>query len=144
MFAKSRKKTVDIRCSYWLFVRRIRFSLIVAIAKIAPDLKLNCFTIKTNVVDGKEGFTDDLPYARIVAKHLNLNLTEVSPEAEMIENFDSMIYQLDEPQADLAPYNVKIISKMASKLGIKVLIGGVGGDDLFQDIGGIKHYLKNI
>ena len=108
-------------------------SLIVAIAKkIAPDLKLNCFTIKTNVVDGKEGFTDDLPYARIVAKHLNLNLTEVSPEAEMIENFDSMIYQLDEPQADLAPYNVKIISKMASKLGIKVLIGGVGGDDLFS------------
>ena len=79
--------------------------------KIAPDLKLNCFTIKTNVVDGKEGFTDDLPYARIVAKHLNLNLTEVSPEAEMIENFDSMIYQLDEPQADLAPHNAKLFPK---------------------------------
>ena len=69
MFAKSRKKTVDIRCSYWLFLSGgLDSSLIVAIAKkIAPDLKLNCFTIKTNVVDGKEGFTDDLPYVRIVA-----------------------------------------------------------------------------
>jgi asparagine synthase (glutamine-hydrolysing) len=43
-----------------------------------------------------------------------------------------MIWQLDEPQADLAPINVAIISRFAKSMGIKVLIGGAGGDDIFS------------
>ncbi len=107
-------------------------SLLVAIAKkILPDKKLNCFTIDTNTSEGREGFEDDLPYARKVAKHLNVNLHEIKVNNNFLPDFDKMIYFLDEPQADLAPLNVKFISKKAKKIGIKVLIGGTGGDDLF-------------
>jgi asparagine synthase (glutamine-hydrolysing) len=42
-----------------------------------------------------------------------------------------MIWQLDEPLADPAPLNVLYICELARKGGIKVLLSGVGGDDLF-------------
>jgi asparagine synthase (glutamine-hydrolysing) len=43
-----------------------------------------------------------------------------------------MIWHLDEPQADSAPLNVYHIAKGAREHGIKVLLGGAGGDDLFS------------
>ena len=45
-----------------------------------------------------------------------------------------MIWHLDEPQADLAPLNVSSICRKAKDMGIKVLLGGAGGDDIFQGI----------
>ena len=109
-------------------------SLLVAIAnKKNPKKVLECFTINTKTSGGKEGFTDDLPYARKVAKHLNVNLHEIPVSMpDLSKSFDEMIYCLDEPQADIAPINVRLISKRAQELGIKVLIGGAGGDDLFS------------
>jgi len=43
-----------------------------------------------------------------------------------------MIEQLDEPLADPAALNVLYISKLARDNGIKVLLSGAGGDDLFS------------
>jgi len=45
---------------------------------------------------------------------------------------------LDEPQADPAPLNVLRISKFAREQGIKVLLSGAGGDDIFA--GMRRHY----
>ena len=42
-----------------------------------------------------------------------------------------MVMQLDEPLADPAPLNVLYISRLAREQGIKVLLSGAGGDDLF-------------
>ena len=42
-----------------------------------------------------------------------------------------MVYQLDEPLADPAALNVFYISQLARQQGIKVLLSGVGADDLF-------------
>ena len=42
-----------------------------------------------------------------------------------------MVWQLDEPLADPAPLNVLYISRLARERGIKVLLSGSGGDDLF-------------
>jgi asparagine synthase (glutamine-hydrolysing) len=42
------------------------------------------------------------------------------------------MWQLDEPTADLAPLNVLSISKVARNHGIKVLLSGAGGDDIFS------------
>ena len=42
-----------------------------------------------------------------------------------------MVFQLDEPLADPAPLNVLYISRLARKQGIKVLLSGAGGDDIF-------------
>jgi asparagine synthase (glutamine-hydrolysing) len=109
-------------------------SCIVAIAKkLYPEKKFNCYTIKTN--DGnkaEEGFVDDLYYARIVAKHLDVNLIEVDADINIVDEFDQMIYHLDEPQADPAPLNVLYICKKAKLDGQTVLLGGTAGDDLFS------------
>jgi len=108
-------------------------SLLVAMArKLYPSMILPCFTIDTSDLSRNEGFADDLHYAKIVAKHLNVDLHVVKAEVDIVQDFDKMIWHLDEPQADAAPLNVFNISSFARNCGIKVLIGGAAGDDLFS------------
>ncbi len=105
-------------------------SAIVAFAREQnPDLR--CFSIE--VVGGQEeGVTDDLPFARRVAKHLGVGLEVVQIDAaRMAGDLENMVAQLDEPLADPAPLNVLYISKLAREQGMKVLLSGAGGDDLF-------------
>ena len=47
-----------------------------------------------------------------------------------------MVGILDEPIADPASLNVLFISELARRHGIKVLLSGVGGDDLTPAIAG--------
>ena len=105
-------------------------SAVVAFAREqAPGIR--CFTIETE--SGQEaGMADDLPYARRVAQHLGVPLDVVSIDAgRMAADIESMVAQLDEPLADPAPLNVLYISRLARARGVKVLLSGVGGDDLF-------------
>jgi asparagine synthase (glutamine-hydrolysing) len=105
-------------------------SAIVTLAReINPDIC--CFTIET--VGGQEaGAIDDLPYARRVAKHLGVRLEVVQIDAgRMADDIERMVVQLDEPLADPAPLNALYIAQLAREHGIKVLLSGAGGDDLF-------------
>ena len=106
-------------------------SSVVAFAReITPNLQ--CFTIDVRQ-DGFEGFSDDLPYARHVAKHLDVPLEVVPVDAaQMALELESMVWHLDEPLADPASLNLLHISRLARELGFKVLLSGVGGDDLFS------------
>ena len=56
----------------------------------------------------------------------------------MASKVEEMIYFLDEPQADPAPINALFISRLAREKGIKVLLSGAGGDDIFS--GYRRHY----
>jgi asparagine synthase (glutamine-hydrolysing) len=105
-------------------------SSVVAFAReLNPDIR--CFTIEISGADD-EGGTEDLPYARQVAKHLQVPLEVVRIDAtRMAEDLPAMVAQLDEPLADPAPLNVLYISRLAREQGIKVLLSGAGGDDLF-------------
>ena len=105
-------------------------SAIVAVARErVPDLM--CFTIDPGQL-ATEGMVDDLPYARRVAKHLGVRLEVVTVDSAMMAaDLEQMIYQLDEPLADPAPLNVLYISQLARRHGMKVLLSGAGGDDLF-------------
>ena len=95
-----------------------------------PDTR--CFTIES-VGEQDPGFTDDLPYARRVANHLGVALEVITVDAlAMADNLEQMIWQLDEPLADPAPLNVLYISQLARRHGMKVLLSGAGGDDLFS------------
>jgi asparagine synthase (glutamine-hydrolysing) len=105
-------------------------SAVVAFAReLSPEIR--CFTIEaTGGVD--HGEADDLPYARRVAEHLGVKLDVVTVDAgQMAANLQNMVWQLDEPLADPAPLNVLYICELARKSGIKVLLSGAGGDDLF-------------
>jgi asparagine synthase (glutamine-hydrolysing) len=105
-------------------------SSIVAFAKeINPNI--HCFTIQASNGDLDEA-TDDIPYAVKVAKHLKVPLEIVSINSEkMAKDFAEMVVHLDEPLADPACLNVLYISQMAKQMGIKVLLSGAGGDDIF-------------
>lgn len=108
-------------------------SAIVAMAKkILPRQSLQCYTIDTKAPENAEGFTNDLKYAKIVAKHLEVDLHIIDADVNIVRDFDKMIYHLDEPQADAAPLNVLNICRAARKNGHIVLLGGTGGDDLFS------------
>lgn len=109
-------------------------SLIVAMArKLFPDKKMECFTIDVGSNNSiNEGFVDDLHFAKKVADILKVNLNVVKADIDIVNSFDSMVWHLDEPQADAAPLNVLEICKLAREKKIKVLIGGAGGDDLFS------------
>lgn len=105
-------------------------SAVVALAReVSPDIE--CFTID---MGGHQdpGVTDDLPYARRVAKHLGVKLQEIRvSSSRMAADLERMVFQLDEPLADPAPLNVRYISQLARDHGVKVLLSGAGGDDLF-------------
>jgi asparagine synthase (glutamine-hydrolysing) len=105
-------------------------SAIVAFAK-EKNPQLECFTIEQ--IGGEDrGQVSDLYYADKVSKYLNvpLNIVQVNSD-QLIRNLEDMIWHLDEPLADPAALNVYHISKLAKEAGIKVLLSGAGGDDLF-------------
>jgi len=113
-------------------------SAVVAFAKQSnPDVRLQCFTIGLEEA-GKDGFADDLPYAKRVAEHLGVDLYTVHVGPEMAQQLEKMIFHLDEPLADPAPLNALFISQLAREHGIKVLLSGAGGDDIFS--GYRRHY----
>lgn len=106
-------------------------SAVVAFARErAPDLR--CFTI--DIPGGRDASEiDDLPYARRVATHLGVTLDVVTvTPADMARDVERMVRSLDEPLGDPAPLNVLYISQLARRNGIKVLLSGAGGDDLFS------------
>ena len=105
-------------------------SAIVAFAR-EKNPQINCFTIDS--VGGQEqGVTEDLPFARRVSKYLGVPLEVVTVDHKHIaDDIEFMVGQLDEPIADPASLNVYYISQLARKQGIKVLLSGAGGDDLF-------------
>lgn len=105
-------------------------SAVVAMAReVSPGI--DCFTINSGAAQDA-GVTDDLPYARQVAKHLGVKLHEISVDSSrMAADLEQMVFHLDEPLADPAPLNVLYISQLARQHGMKVLLSGAGGDDLF-------------
>jgi asparagine synthase (glutamine-hydrolysing) len=105
-------------------------SAVVAFARQRHP-NLDCFTIVPS--GGPDaGDSSDPPFARQVARHLGVRLHEVPiSSARMAADVEQMVYWLDEPLADPASLNVLYISLAARQQGIKVLLSGVGGDDLF-------------
>jgi asparagine synthase (glutamine-hydrolysing) len=116
-------------------------SAVVTFAKeINPDIQ--CFTIDS-AVGQEDGITDDLPYAKTVAKHLDVPLEIVTVDSNRLaSDLVDMVAMLDEPLADPAPLNVLYISQIAREKGIKVLLSGAGGDDIFS--GYRRHYALQI
>lgn len=108
-------------------------SLVAMARKLNPNQKIQCYTIDTGSQNiQSNGAENDLPYAKKVAKHLQVDLEIVHADLNILEDFDKMIWHLDEPQGNPAPLNVYNISKRARENGHTVLLGGTGGDDVFS------------
>ena len=140
--AVSRQMLADVQIGAFLS-GGLDSSAVVAYAKNSnPSKPFQCFTIDLQCKNNtQDGFVDDLPYAKKVAKFLNVDLNIVTVNSNILNYLEKMIYNLDEPQGDPAALNVLLISQLAKEHGIKVLLSGAGGDDIFT--GYRRHYAIN-
>jgi asparagine synthase (glutamine-hydrolysing) len=108
-------------------------SSVVAFARdMAGDAPLRCFSIGfRDEAARREGMAADLPYAERVARHLGVQLDTVWVGPEMVDELPGMLFHLDEPTPDPAPVNALLICRLARQQGMKVLLSGAGGDDIF-------------
>ena len=116
-------------------------SLIVAMAtkELGP---LDCYTIKFGKRDQDfEAMVDDVHYARIVAQHFNCQLHEIEVQPDISELLPEIVHFLDEPIGDAAAINTYLICDAARQQGVKVLLSGMGADELF---GGYRKHYANI
>lgn len=97
------------------------------------------YTISFRKEDQKlEAMPDDLHYARIIAKENDIKLHEIEIAPDVADMLPRMVHMLDEPIGDAAAINAYLICKAARDAGVKVLLSGMGADELFG--GYRKHY----
>jgi len=114
-------------------------SLITAIAAQKTAYKLKTFTTIFREQDKKfEAMPDDQKYARLIAEQLETDHHEILLEPDLTRMLPMIMYHLDEPIADPAAINTFLICKAARDQGIKVILSGMGADEV---LGGYrKHY----
>lgn len=88
---------------------------------------------------GFQGGVNELPYARLVADKFRTEHFEtlITPD-DVLSFLPEIISKMDEPVSDNAIVPTLILSKAAISKGIKVILNGTGGDELF---GGYDRYL---
>ncbi len=112
----------------------------------APQYKstMNAFSI------GYEGKppSDERELAKKLAKQFKVNFIESEIKTkEVVKHFPKLVWDCDDPIADIAAHSIYEVSKIARKHGVKVLLGGAGGDELFwgypSTIEATKKNIKN-
>ena len=106
-------------------------SLISVLAKKSNE-NLSTYTIGTGYKDkAVEKMPDDEKYAALLAEmhHFNHNVIKISPD--IIKDLPHMVRHLDEPIGDPAAINTYLICKAAKEKGVKVLLSGMGADEIF-------------
>lgn len=104
-----------------------------AVKSLGRAERYPCFTIGSAHLAGlsAEGFAEDFPFAQRMSAHLGAPLQVVNIDARAVDDIDALVWMLDEPTPDVAAFAAQAICRQASGLGVKVLLSGAGGDDLF-------------
>jgi asparagine synthase (glutamine-hydrolysing) len=136
--AVERQMVADVPVGAFLSGGLDSSAVVAMMRRVRPDYRPRCYSIGFRGAADADGNPSDLPYARRVARHLGVDLSVLEIEADAIQHLEKMLYHLDEPQADPAPINALLIAERARTDGIKVLLSGAGGDDLFT--GYRRHY----
>lgn len=115
-------------------------SLIVSMAK--KHIKdIECYTIKFNEEDkNHEAMSDDSFYASRVARELGVKLNTIEVKPDLASLLPKIVYHLDEPIGDSAAINTFLICEAARKAGVKVLLSGMGADEIFA---GYRRHIAN-
>ncbi|MEV7091847.1 asparagine synthase (glutamine-hydrolyzing) [Amycolatopsis sp. NPDC051045] len=103
---------------------------------------ISAYTIGFRAEDAKfEAMPDDLKYARIVAQQFGVDLHEIEIAPQVLDLLPKMTYHLDEPIGDPAAINSFLICSAAREAGVKVMLSGMGADELFA---GYRKHLANL
>ncbi len=98
---------------------------LVAIASKLSKKQINTYSIAFENPEWNEA-----DIARRVAKHFGTNHTEFLMTADIARPlFDQFLLDIDQPTID--GFNTYCVSKLASEAGEKVVLSGLGGDELF-------------
>ena len=102
-------------------------SALVALSAAVMDNPIHTFTI-----DFDQKNSPDSHYARSVARHYQTMHQELTlgPE-DFMNGLDVLIKYMDEPVSDSGVIPTFLLSKIAHEKGIKILLSGAGGDEIF-------------
>ena len=113
-------------------------SIVTVLAKRSnPDIE--AYTIRFREQDQRlEAMPDDVFYARKVAQQFGIQLHEIEIAPDIVDLLPRMVDILDEPIGDPAAINTLLMCEAAREAGVKVLLSGMGADELF---GGYRKHL---
>jgi len=106
-------------------------SIVTVLAKRANP-HIDAYTITFRSQDQRlEAMPDDAVYARKVAQRHAIDLHEIELQPDVVDLLPRMVDILDEPIGDPAAINTLLMSEAARTAGVKVLLSGMGADELF-------------
>jgi asparagine synthase (glutamine-hydrolysing) len=114
-------------------------SSIVTVLGHRDSVSLDAYTITFRAADQKlEAMPDDAVYARKVARQFGIELHEIEISPDIVDLLPRMVDMLDEPIGDPAAINTVLMCEAARARGVKVILSGMGADELF---GGYRKHL---
>jgi asparagine synthase (glutamine-hydrolysing) len=114
-------------------------SSIVTVLAHQADVAIDAYTITFRPEDQRlEAMPDDAIYARKVAARYGVNLHEIEISPDIVDLLPRMVDVLDEPIGDPAAINTLLMCEAARAQGVKVVLSGMGADELF---GGYRKHL---
>ncbi len=113
-------------------------SIVTVLAKQA-DSAVDAYTITFRPEDHRlEAMPDDAVYARKVAARFGIELHEIETSPDVADLLPRIVDVLDEPVGDPAAINTLLMCEAAREAGVKVVLSGMGADELF---GGYRKHL---
>lgn len=107
-------------------------SSLISVLAAKHNSRLSTYTIATSEIDKKvEQMPEDERYAKKLAALHHFDHNEILVEADIVNDLKEMVYTLDEPIGDPAALNTHLICAAARKKGVKVLLSGMGADEIF-------------
>jgi len=114
-------------------------SSIITVLAHRDAASVDAYTITFRPEDQRlEAMPDDAVYARKVARQFGINLHEIEISPDIASMLPRMVDVLDEPIGDPAAINTVLMCEAARERGVKVLLSGMGADELF---GGYRKHL---
>jgi asparagine synthase (glutamine-hydrolysing) len=117
-------------------------SSLITVLATRHNRDIDSYTISFRPEDRRfEAMPDDLSYARKLADTHGIRLHEVEIAPDVADLLPRMVHSLDEPIGDAAAINAYLICRAARDAGVKVLLSGMGADELF---GGYRKHYANL
>jgi asparagine synthase (glutamine-hydrolysing) len=114
-------------------------SSIITVLAHQDASSVDAYTITFRPEDQRlEAMPDDAVYARKVARQFGINLHEIEISPDIAAMLPGIVDTLDEPIGDPAAINTVLMCEAARERGVKVLLSGMGADELF---GGYRKHL---
>jgi asparagine synthase (glutamine-hydrolysing) len=114
-------------------------SSLLTVLAARENQDIESYTIAFRGVDQRlEAMPDDLAYARMLARAHGIRLHEIELSPDVADLLPRVVGILDEPIGDAAAINTYLICTAAREAGLKVLLSGMGADEIFA--GYRKHY----